>query len=89
MKNSGDGSEDALRMRRTGRVDSFVRAQKGVARSTQTQIRGFDGGSGEADVTRRYPNLFREAGHPQPGFVIVLFAHLAGQAHASVYPGSW
>lgn len=54
-----------------------------------TQIRGFDGESGEVDVTKRYPNLFREAGHPQPGFVIAPFAHLAGQAHASVYPGSW
>ncbi|MGA9474398.1 MAG: hypothetical protein WBV36_18165 [Terriglobales bacterium] len=54
-----------------------------------TQIRGFDGESGEVDVTKRYPNLFREAGHPQPGFVIALFAHLAGHAHASVYPGSW
>lgn len=70
MKNSGDGSEDALRTGRTGRVDSFVHAQKGVARTTQTQIRGFDGESGEV-VTKRYPNLFRKAGHPQPGFVIV------------------
>ena len=76
-------------MGRTGRVDSFVHAQKGVARSTQTQIRGFDGESGEVDVTRRYLNLFCEAGHPQPGFVTVLFAHLAGQAHASVHVGSW
>ena len=89
MKNSGDGSEDALRMGRTGRVDSFMHGQKGVARSTQTQIRGFDGESGEIDVTKRYPNLFRKAGHPQPGFVIVLFAHMAGQVRASVDPGSW
>lgn len=89
MKNSCDRSEHALSMGRTGRVDSFVHAQKGVARSTQTQICGFDGESGEVDVTKRYPNLFCEAGHPQPGFVIVLFAHLACQAHASVYPSSW
>jgi hypothetical protein len=57
---------------------------KGVARPTEIQVRGFDGESGEVDVTKRYPNLFREARHPQPGFVIVLFAHLAGQTHASV-----
>ena len=108
MKNSGDGSEDAVRMgalvlvsvtarharlvkfeQHSGRVDSFVHAQKGVARLTQIHIRGFDGESGEVDVTKLYSNLFREAGPPQPGFVIVLFAHLAGQAHASVYPGPW
>lgn len=66
-----------------------MHAQNRIARSTQIQIRGFDGGSGEADVTKYYPNVFREAGHPQPGFVVVLFAHLSGQAHASVYLGSW
>jgi len=46
-------------------------------------------GGADAFAIKRYPNLFRETGHPQPGFVIALVAHLAGQAHASVYPGSW
>ena len=54
----------------------------------QIQIRGFDGESGEVEVTKHYPNLFREATDPQPGFVIVRFAHLASPAHVSVYPAS-
>lgn len=49
---------------RTGCVDSFGYAQKGVARSTQTQIYGCNDESGEVDVTKRYPNLFCGLGPP-------------------------